>query len=391
MHVERWADRWGMECGVRKCGIMLVPTTHPTDSIATLTELGPWQLHGQDVPIVDSYRYLGYEFTNDLTPDRHMELRREGARKAFAACMSFLQNRSIPLHNRAVAYKVMVLPILTWGCELLPANKGALGPMSAVQNKQLRALAGLRETSRQGCPWAMGIELDIPPFYVRAVTSRLRLYIKAPVLSTWLRVLVANPCKLPSRGKRPWTTLSRSLMVKKESIPRDHNVHFLEWLREWEWRQFTSTSGISRALAVYKERGYACGRKYLLDSIFNLDQATGQLCLFKMRTGCFPSAQRLAQMRLISPEYLRICPFCQLGEPEDVDHLLIRCEFFAAQRARFFFPLAYLNLDQRIAASVLLGGEHVGDDGTVGPVYHDGNLVTLVTTFYSQFLRDDSK
>ena len=36
MHVERWADRWGMECGVRKCGIMLVPTTLPTDSFATL-------------------------------------------------------------------------------------------------------------------------------------------------------------------------------------------------------------------------------------------------------------------------------------------------------------------------------------------------------------------
>ena len=159
-----------------------------------------------------------------------------------------------------------------------------------------------------------------------------------------------------SHGKRPWTTLTRLLMVKKDSIQRDHNVHFLEWLRDWEWRQFTSTSRISRALAVYKERGYECGRKYLLDSIFNLDQATGQLCLFKMRTGCFPSAQRLAQMRLISPEYLRICPFCQLGEPEDVDHLLTRCEFFAAQRARFFFPLAYLNLDQRTAASVLLEG-----------------------------------
>ena len=65
----------------------------------------------------------------------------------------------------------MVLPILTWGCELLPADEGALGPMAAVQNKQLRTLAGLQETSRQGCPLAMGIELDIPPFYVRAVKT----------------------------------------------------------------------------------------------------------------------------------------------------------------------------------------------------------------------------
>ena len=34
--------------------------------------------------------------------------------------------------------------------------------MAAVQNKQLRTLAGLQETSRQGCPLAMGIELEIP-------------------------------------------------------------------------------------------------------------------------------------------------------------------------------------------------------------------------------------
>ena len=51
-------DGDGMWCA--KCGIMLVLTTLPSESIATLTNLGPWQLHGQDVPIVDSYRYLSY-------------------------------------------------------------------------------------------------------------------------------------------------------------------------------------------------------------------------------------------------------------------------------------------------------------------------------------------
>jgi len=89
-------------------------------------------------------------------------------------------------------------------------------------------------------------------------------------------------------------------------------------------------------------------------------------------------------MGFISPVYFGECPFCHLPEPEDIEHLLLRCEFFALQRIRFFYPLSELNLDQATAASVLLGGEQVGDEGTVGPVYFRGEPVTLVTIDFLQ-------
>ena len=57
--LERWANRWEMECGVRKCAVMLISPQQGIDPIATLTEEGPWLLHGQDVPLTRQYRYLG--------------------------------------------------------------------------------------------------------------------------------------------------------------------------------------------------------------------------------------------------------------------------------------------------------------------------------------------
>jgi hypothetical protein len=387
-HVERWAQRWGMECGVRKCGVMLVSTNASVDPITTVTDLGPWQLHGQDVPIVDHYRYLGYEFTSDLEPKRHMELRQEGAQKAFGTCLPFLANRSIPLHSRALVYKVMVLPILTWGCELLPMNDNNLGPMTAVQHRQIRVLAGMRPSSKMGCPLAMGRELDIPPFYVRVVTSRLRLYRKAPTLCTWLKILCENPCKLPSRGKRPWTNNTGSRMIKMEQIQRDQEIPFLDWLKDRVWKEYITRGSVNLSMVTYNDRGYASSRNYLIYTVYNLHQTNGQLLLFRMRTGGFTSVLRLAQMRYVSLVYLTMCPFCRMQEPEDVEHLLVRCEFFAAQRARYFFQLSGLNLDQSMIASVLLGGELVGDEGIVGPVYFRGEPITLVTIDFLQSINE---
>lgn len=358
---------------------MLVSATSSADPIAEMTDLGPWQLHNQDVPIVDHYRYLGYEFTSDLEPTVHMTARREGAKRAFGACLPFLANRSIPLHNRALAYKVMVLPILTWGCELLPMNDAILGSMAVVQHQQLRIIAGLRPTSRLGCPLAMGRELGIPPFYVRVVSSRLRLFRKAPSLCTWLRILCERGCRLPTRGKRPWTTLTKRILKKKWESYREELGPFDRWLRNWEWKKYTTMGRLSRSLEYYNDCGFERGRSYLAYSVFNFHETAGQILLFKMRTGSFLSAQRLAQMGFISPAYLSTCPFCGMQEAEDVSHLLMRCELFVYQRIRFFYPLADLNLDQSMAVSVLLGGELVGDEGNIGPVFFRNEPITLIT------------
>ena len=133
----------------------------------------------------------------------------------------------------------------------------------------------------------------------------------------------------------------------------------------------------------YNDRGYESSRHYLIYAVYDLRQTNGQLLLFRMRTGSFLSVLRLAQMGYVSFVYLTMCPFCRMQEPEDAEHILLRCEF-ASQRARYFFQLSGLNSDQSMIASVLLGGEQMGDEGIVRPVFFRGEPITLVTIEFLQ-------
>ena len=101
-HLQRWAERWEMEVGVTKCAIMLISPDSTIDPIGKLQSEGPWELHDQAIPLVRHYRYLGFEFTDDLLPERHITINMEKATAAFGRCQRFLTNRKVPLRVRAL-------------------------------------------------------------------------------------------------------------------------------------------------------------------------------------------------------------------------------------------------------------------------------------------------
>ena len=87
-------------------------------------------------------------------------------------------------------------------------------------------------------------------------------------------------------------------------------------------------------------------------------------------------------MRLISqvPQDL---PICQLGEPEDVDHLPDSMRVLCGTTRKVLLSFGIFKFGPANAASLCSLREYVGDDGIVGPVYRDGNLddTCLVLTF----------
>jgi hypothetical protein len=383
LHLERWANRWEMECGVRKCAVMLVSPTQEVDPIVQLREEGPWQLHGQDVPLTRRYRYLGIEITDDLSLDAHIDTNREKGIGAFGRCNRFLTSKSIPLGIRAQAYKTMVLPILAWGSELLPLDKTKYARLSQVQNRQLRCISGLRPTSSLGCPIAIGRELDIPPLWVRAASSRVRLYLKASSLKTWLRVLVEQRCKLPQRGTRPWVTLTDRWLRGRLNIyegPPQRPIH--KWVMREEWtRTIERTSTVSSI--QYERNNFVNGRGYLEDGNYNLLSTPGLLYLFRMRTGSFLTAQKLSFMGFISPNFRLNCPFCRDQVAESIGHLLLECSAWDHQRNAIFGEVFFSytrDLDRDSASVLLLGGGIRGEqDEILDRIFTDSEPITLVT------------
>ena len=380
-HLERWANRWEMECGVRKCAVMLVPLTQEIDPIAQLQAEGPWRLHGQDVPLTRQYRYLGIEITDDLALNAHIASTRAKGIGAFGRCHRFLTSKSIPLGIRAMAYKTMVLPILAWGSELLPLDRTKYAQLSQVQSRQLRCISGLRPTSTLGCPIAIGRELNIPPFWVRAATARVRLFQKAPRLKTWLRILDERRCRLPQRGTRPWITLSdRWLRGRLNTYEGPPQLPLHEWVRREEWTRAIERSSTVSSIQ-YERNAFFNGRRYLEFGNYNLLSQSGLVSLFRMRTGSFLTAQRLAFMGFISPEFRSRCPFCLLPGGETIDHLLLGCPRWEPHRRTTF--TAILDIvrgfnDQASASVMLLGGETRGEH-IEDHILTDGDPITLST------------
>lgn len=384
-HIQLWAERWEMECGVSKCAAMLIL---PSDErhlnpVEILQSEGSWRLHNENLPLARQYRYLGFEFTDDLTTTAHMNLSRIKATRAFGSCQRFLTNKSIPIAIRALAYKATILPILSWGSELLPLDKTTYALMSQTQGRQLRMLCGMRPNTRLGCPLAIGRELNIPPFWVRASTSRVRLFTKASSLKTWLNVLCRQDSKLPTKGTRPWLLITRRWLKRKiiDHGPAAQPIH--RWLRQLEWQRAEEKAS-TLSMALYARNGFIRGRQYLQYSPYDLLHPTGFQQLLRLRTGSFLTAERMAQMRLISPEYLNACPFCESNEPETLEHLLVSCSRWVVFRALHFgfednIIIQLSQLDRTGVSVLLLGGEIRGENISTGHIFIDGDPITLKT------------
>lgn len=384
-HIQLWANRWGMECGVSKCAAMLILPSHDVhlDPVEVLRSEGPWLLHNQELPLQRQYRYLGFEFKDDLNLSTHMNINRIKATQSFGSCQRFLTNKSIPIAIRVLAYKAMILPILSWGSELLPLDKTKFALMSQTQNRQLRMLCGLRPNSTLGCPLAIGREFNIPPFWVRAATSRVRLYTKASSLKTWLNILCQQDSKLPTSGTRPWIMLTRRWLRRRilDHGPPSHPLH--RWIRQIEWSR-SDEKASTLSMTRYVKNGYVRGRQYLAYSPYDLLHCSGLVALTRLRTGSFLTIERLAQMRLIPPNFLNYCPFCEANEPETLEHLLVSCSRWVVFRCLHFgFDEELLNLfssiDHTEVSILLLGGEIRGENTNIGHIFIDGDPITLKT------------
>ena len=249
-------------------------------------------------------------------------------------------------------------------------------------------ICGLTPTSSLGCPLAIGRELNFAPFWVRAATSRVRLYNKAPTLKTWLCLLCQHDSKLPTSGTRPWILLTRRWLNRKilDHGPASQPVH--RWLHQLEWSR-SDEKASTLSMSRYVRNGYIRGRQYLQYSPYDLLHCAGMTHMLRLRTGSFLTVQRLAQMRLVSPEYFNFCPFCELNEPETIEHMLGSCSRWLVFRSLHFgfdeellFQLS--QLDYTEVSVLLLGGELRGENTQIGHIFVDGDPITLRTIAFME-------
>lgn len=169
--LEGWLDSLHLNLNANKCAILVFPVKDPVYISLNY--------HLEDIPQVQSLKYLGVIYNGNLNWRPHIEyLATKGARTM--GILRKLSNRRTGMRRKSLlmVYKMYVRPVLEFGCVLfsgVPSYK--LRPLVLLEREALRLCLGLPKYVANA---VLYLEARIPPiicrFHLLTVQTFLRLY-----------------------------------------------------------------------------------------------------------------------------------------------------------------------------------------------------------------------
>jgi hypothetical protein len=380
--LDSWAGVNEMGFGISKCGVMAVGKLPEQNINRRLrTYPGGWFLGGQEIPIVDSYTYLGLTFTSDMDLGKMANDRAIKGLKAFYEIKPLLECYRIPMLIRVRMIKAMLIPVLTYGGELWGMSDQRAHKVQQVLNLALRSLLRMGERSTLVSNGVLGLEFGIPPVTAMVSAARARGFTKYHRLRTLISLLVQSPVS-SRNAKHTWVTGSRRWL--KRFCPDVLTAHVPGQAAEQAaaltptgvsirvkktvWARVNRSSGSSTA-RIYGEGGYDVTSGYLWEALQYPLEPLGIHWLTKARVNALWTARSYARIRWLPEEYRTRCPFCNLGDHgETLGHLLVECPRWDEQRREIQFMVDEAReqlgpeTDSRVIATYLLGGRCLRGD-----------------------------
>ncbi|KAH6574710.1 hypothetical protein BASA62_002338 [Batrachochytrium salamandrivorans] len=103
--IEQWANRWEMQFGVAKCGIISF-TGHLAPRLDNPLDI---RLHGQLVSRVESYKYLGVLIDSKLDHSAWLKQKRSALEHTISALHPVLANHQLTVNYRSRIFSAVVM------------------------------------------------------------------------------------------------------------------------------------------------------------------------------------------------------------------------------------------------------------------------------------------
>eukprot|EP00924_Labyrinthula_sp_SR-Ha-C_P007557 augustus_masked-scaffold_137-processed-gene-0.14-mRNA-1 protein AED:1.00 eAED:1.00 QI:0/-1/0/0/-1/1/1/0/1066 len=374
-----WLNKNNMKANASKCGVLRVTlnTSEPFNR--------PVMVDGEEIPYVRSYKYLGVNLDQSLSYNGMLKLMKSRGTRALAGMSRLLGRRSIPLGWKIRLIKSILIPCLTYGSGMVGCSRTRVSCLQSVLNKALRSAVG----TRGGVSISLLLkEFDMLSINAVATARRLRLINKARLTKTYARELVQKPC-----GTGKWLLLNGSVRwfnrfgeglvyssgrvlrhlksaVGKAGSDLPHiyaqgrsiRDQYLSTILVRQTAFISNLQDKSELKGMYKQLAKAVQvrddamsstqvsmNKYMeygyqpiaaLVKIQTVYFALGYKILIKLRIGNLWLTERMAYRGFIPQEYKYKCPFCDIPEPETIEHYVFRCKAFQTERSEtIFFPL----------------------------------------------------
>ncbi|KAH9256478.1 hypothetical protein BASA81_005392 [Batrachochytrium salamandrivorans] len=288
--VEQWANRWEMQFGVAKCGIISF-TGHLAPRLDSPLDI---RLHGQLVSRVESYKYLGVLINSKLDHSAWLKQKRSALEHTISALHPVLANHQLTMNYRSRIFSAVVMGKAYYGLELVGGNKSHLAPLQTTINKGIRLFTGN----------------DVFTLNVQGQLVRSQRWF----WSRRTKQLYRN---------RYWLTPQ----VRPKTVKQRHSFALMETLR---------TCGDSASLQKYVTRQFLDTSGFFKDPSFDQSRAHGTRYLMLARMDALWTARKAIQIGILVDTHPFSVDHCILCNQQllstSIAHLVVECEQVAGHR-----------------------------------------------------------
>ena len=329
--VHNYSKRWRFEANVKKCATVVFSKMGRLSSPQARQQAG-WVWGDVSLPVLDSYCYLGIEFSSDGSWDKHIKSLITRNRQKLGGLYRVLHNYGLDLRARRHILMAVLRPSLEYGCEVWSANKSQAKALESIQLRACKYVLGCSVTT---CDEPVRADLGLETLKYRRDFRKLKWYRKVKRMNNErlpFKLLSNEWNKVKSRGRPRKCWLSHINSLKKELNLQDDVLEIKlmrEALDKRECEEFEMALQHKSKLRVYKELKRGVGFEEYLKHV----KGPPSRLLFKFRSGTHGLFEELG--RHAKEGGSQECPNCGACK-ESVEHVLFECASYDSQRQNFF-------------------------------------------------------
>ncbi|KAH6559899.1 hypothetical protein BASA62_000052 [Batrachochytrium salamandrivorans] len=322
--IEQWANRWEMQFGVAKCGIISF-TGHLAPRLDSPLDI---RLHGQLVSRVESYKYLGVLIDSKLDHSAWLKQKRSALEHTISALHPVLANHQLTVNYRSRIFSAAVMGKAYYGHELVGGNKSHLAPLQTTINKGIRLFTGARLSTAIG---PLLVETGIGSLLTRSLVSRVRLLERSVTKRTPINAICSGTDndvftlnvqgQLVRSQRWFWSRRTKQLyrnrywltpQIRPKTVKQRHSFALMETLRtcgdsaslqKYVTRQLLDTSGFFKDPSFDQSQTHVdhcilCDQQLLSTSIAHLVVECEQVTGHRIQSGLVPAIQK-SRLRLL--------------------------------------------------------------------------------------------
>ncbi|KAB5588120.1 reverse transcriptase [Ceratobasidium theobromae] len=228
--LKEWCDKWGMEIGPQKSGVMMFGGS---EALRAKYNETTFTAGDDEIPKVKEYKYLGIIMHEDMTDPRisggseeqHAKTCARRGLKKLWTMRPLLKDKDLPLNIKADLIKTFIVSSMTYGAEWLGYKANNAEHQQRILNKAMKIAMGVSSNSSLHEAFTLSYELGIPQMEViqNGLRTRLHEKLKDGEIKTFLKSQFDD---MPTMRKWTWVSTNtrwRSKFGEKpEEIPLWH-------------------------------------------------------------------------------------------------------------------------------------------------------------------------